>query len=399
MKKVIVIGGGASGFICAIMARRNGNDVTILERNANNMKKLLLTGNGKCNYYNIDQNLKHYHSNTINDFTHIINDKNLNDIQDFFDSIGIIPYIKDGYYYPKSNQAISMKNALEIEAKMIGVNIINDIYVNDIKKEDDVYKVVTNDGVYVADKVVVATGGKSFIKTGSDGNGYEIAKKFNHTIIKPLPGLVQIVNPKLKEASGVRTDVRISLYDNDKLLQSEEGQLQITDYGISGICAMQLSSLAKRNISIGIKQVVKINFLPWLNENIIKFLTNRSNQLMDRSISEILDGLLNYKIVNLLLKESHINRDLQFNELNDNQIKILGNNLTNYELEVLDTKDFDSAQITTGGISMKEINDDFSSKLIKNLYFIGEILDVNGDCGGYNLTFAWLSGYLAGKSL
>lgn len=395
--KVIVIGGGASGLIAAIKASDN-NDVTILEKNSICGKKLLMTGNGRCNYFNRDQNIKHYHSEffCLEKFI----DSNYNQkILDFFASIGIIPEIRNGYYYPMSNQAISIKNSLVLELQIRNVKIKNNVVVKSIKKTNNVFIIKTDNEIFEADVVILATGGCSYPKTGSDGNGYKLAKSLGHTIIKPLPGLVQLITKdEIKNASGVRTKVKVSLIEENNFIREELGELQITDYGISGICIMQLSSYISKGLSKNYKEELAINFLPEIN-NALEMLEMRNRNLRNRTISQLLEGILNYKLINVLLKKTNINLNAKWDEITNEKKTNLINNLTNYKILVEDTKGFDNAQVTVGGIPLNEIDKNFESKIITNLYLVGEILDVNGDCGGYNLSWAWISGYKAGESI
>ena len=398
MKKTIIIGGGASGLTAAINAKEDDNEVIILEKNSDVGKKILVTGNGKCNYFNEDQDINHYHSNNKELVKNFITSDRIKKVLPFFESIGIIPFIKDGYYYPNSNQAISLRNALEIECINKGVKIIRDANVIGIKKENK-FIIETNNETYESDILVIATGSKASPKTGSDGSGYEFALNLGHKIIKPLPGLVQLVcNSKLKEASGVRIKTKLSLIEDGNLIKDEVGELQITDYGISGIVAMQLSSYIARGLDENKKEEILINFLPGISD-IKTFIENLNNNLNNRTISEILDGLLNYKLVNVILKDSNINNNEFYNNLNNEKRDKLIENLSAYKINIDNTKDFDSAQICTGGIPLDELTNEFESKKIKDLYFTGEIIDINGDCGGYNLTFAWISGITVGNTI
>lgn len=188
MSKVIVIGGGVSGVVSAIYARRKGNDVTILERNSDILKKLLITGNGRCNYFNSDQDINHYHTSDMNILKDIITEGNINELLKFYDEIGIVPKIKNGYYYPYSNQAVNVKDAFSAELKKIGINIICDYLVNDIKYNG---KFIINDEL-TCDKLIVSTGSKAYPKTGSDGMGYKFLKDLGHNITKIEPALTGI---------------------------------------------------------------------------------------------------------------------------------------------------------------------------------------------------------------
>ena len=399
MKKVIIIGGGASGLVAAINAKDENNEVIVLEKNKECGKKILITGNGRCNYYNDDQNINHYHSTNNELINSFVTDERINKIIPFMESIGIIADIKDGYYYPMSSQAISVRNSLVKECENKGIKIIYNCNVNDIKKENELFIIDTDIGIYKSDILVIATGSKAYSKTGSDGLGYEFARKFGHNIIKPLPGLVQLISDnKLKEASGVRCKVKLSLFEDNDFVKDDYGELQITDYGISGIVAMQLSSYISRGLDNSKKEKIIVNFLPSI-DNIELFLEKLDNNINGRTISELLDGLLNYKLVNLLLKQSKIDSNIKYSELDNNSKKRLLSNISMYEININDTKGFENSQICVGGIPLSELNNNFESKIINNLFFTGEIIDINGDCGGYNLSFAWLSGIVVGENI
>ncbi len=396
---VLVVGGGASGLVSAITAAKSGCKVTILEKNSKCGKKLLVTGNGHCNYWNELQEIDKYHTNNPECFTPIFNlakDKVLN----FFKELGIIPKIKNGYYYPSSNQSISILNALLNLAKYYKVNIVYEEEVTSIKKNHK-FLVKTLNNSNEADKVIIATGSMASIKDKSV-TGYDLASSLGHTIVPLLPSLVQLKsNDHLcKELKGVRCDVKLSLYEDNNLIKEEMGELQFTDYGLSGICVLNLS----RYISIGLEdnknEVIKINFLSWLEEDTLSFISNQSNKLPYYTISNILDGMLNYKIGNEILKKCNIKANAKLEDLDNHRLNLLIEYLTKYPVEITGTRNLTDAQVCRGGISLKEINPStMESKLVKGLYFTGEVLDVDGDCGGYNLGFAWMSGLIAGKSV
>ncbi|MEG0138064.1 MAG: aminoacetone oxidase family FAD-binding enzyme [Bacilli bacterium] len=387
MEKVLIIGAGASGLTCAIIKRRAGYDVTVLEKNKNIGKKLLMTGNGKCNYLNEDFSLNHYRSNNIEKLKNIITDENKKLILDFFESLGIIGNIKNGYYYPTSNQAITICNALELEAKNLGVKIIND--VNILKIENN-FTVKTNKEDYKTDQLIIATGSNASIKT-PDNIGYNIAKQFGHSIIKPLPALVQL-KTEIKDWAGVKTNAIVSLYENGKLIKKEEGELQLNNGNISGICIFQLSSIISKGIETGKRETIKINFTPWCKskEELIDYIIKTNKKLKNRNVANILDNILNWKLGNTILKLTGIKEDDLVNNIN---LEKLAKNIFEFELNITETLPLENAQVASGGIPLNEINmDNFESLKCKDLYFIGEILDVDGDCGGYNLGFAWISG-------
>ena len=395
---IVIVGAGASGITAAIYASYNkNNNITLIERNNVLGKKILATGNGKCNYYNSDQNLNHYHSNNNDLIKEIINNKNLKQVEDFFNYLGIIPKIKNGYYYPFSNQATTIRNALVNELNKPNIKILDNEKVTSIKKENNKFIIKTENKSLEADKVIISTGSYASPKTGSDGMGYNFLKEFNHTIIKPLPALVQLkANASfLKEWSGIRTDIKASLFINDEFIKSEEGEIQLTNYGISGICIFNLSRFVSRSLNENKQVKINLNFLPMIN-NIEETLSNLNKS--NKTIKNLLDGILNSKLVDIIIKISSINPNKKYNELSQKELTNLINNLTNLSLDITGTNSFDECQVTTGGIPLTEINlSTMESKKEKGLYITGELLDVDGDCGGYNLTFAWITGILAGS--
>ncbi len=406
MENIIIVGGGASGLVSAIYAAKNRSKITILEKNSNLGKKILITGNGKCNYWNEDLSLQHYNSQNIEYLKSILSDNNKKEILKLFNNIGIVPKIRDGYYYPYSNQATSIQTSLMKECELSNVEIITNCEVKRIEKENTKFKLTTTNGIFIADKVILSTGSYACPKTGSTGAGYQFAKLLGHTIIKPLPALVQLkANEQyLKEWHGIRSDVQVSLMENNKEIKKETGEIQLTDYGLSGICIFNLSSKVSRGLNNKKKEEIIINFLhPFdiTNEKeFISFMNQRNMTVKNRTISDLLDGLLNYKLLNLILKLSKIKREKHWNEISNSQKVTLSNYLTKFTVNITGTNSFETSQTTTGGIPLSEINPKTMESLkCKNLYITGELLDVDGECGGYNLGFAWLTGMLAGTGV
>ncbi len=401
MSDIVIIGGGPSGIMTAIKAKNKNNKVIVLEKNSTPLKKLLMTGNGKCNYFNEVFSLNNYHSKNIELVNEIISDNNLNTVKDYFDEIGIIPKIKNGYYYPFSNQAITIKNALITEAKTKGIDIICNSEVIDIEKKDKFIIKCTNKE-YKCDKLVISMGSKAYPKTGSDGLGYKLLEKLGHSIIKPLPALVQLESnfKYLKELSGVRTDVYMELFEDDKYISSETGELQFTDYGISGICTFNLSHFVTRSLEEKKKEVIKVNLVPFIDTLITPWMDQYSKKNKHKNITELLEGFLNYKLVNVIIKLSNLDKNSYYSDLTNEEKLELCKNLRSLKINITGTKSFDNAQICNGGIPLTEINTKtMESKIVKDLYITGELLDMNGNCGGYNLTTCWISGILAGKAI
>lgn len=394
--KVAIIGGGPSGLSAAYYAK---GEIHVYDKNSDCGKKLLLTGNGKCNYFNKDQDFKYYHSYNKELIKVIINDKNINKVREFTKSIGIIPKYKNNYCYPYSGLSSSVKESLKKACTEKGVFFHFNEEIKDIKYLDN--KFYINNIPY--DKVIISTGAKSYPKTGSDGFGYQIAQKFKHHINPVNPSLVQVITNTGFEKSwaGIRCDVIVSHYENKSLIKQETGELQFTDYGLSGICIFNLS----RDIKIGLennkKEYIHINFIPWYNEdNFLEFMNKRNKSLPSRNITELCDGFLNYKLLMILLKKVGIKNDVNWNDLSENDKKKFVNILTDFEVEIIDTKGFDNAQTCSGGIPLEELNlKTLESLKQKGLYFCGEVVDLDGDCGGYNLTFAFLSGILVGSDI
>ncbi|MDD3453820.1 MAG: aminoacetone oxidase family FAD-binding enzyme [Bacilli bacterium] len=401
MKRIIIIGGGASGLTASIFASQNNNKVTILEKNNSCGKKILITGNGKCNYFNEDFNIFHYKSNNIDILKQIITEQNKKEILNFFDNLGIMPKIKNGYYYPNSNQSVSIKNALELQSTLNKVDIKTEVLVEKVQYKNNEFIVKTNKGIFISDELILASGSKASPKTGSDGLGYDIASSLGHLVIKPLPALVQLKsdNKFLKEIAGVRSDVNITMYENNNKIDFEQGEILFTDYGISGISVFQLSSLAARLLDDNKKISVKIDLMPLVKskKEMFEYINNINDKAKNRNIQQLLDGFLNYKISNVLLKMTKISKETAWQNLTDIQKEELIYNIKEFELKIIGTNSYENAQTCSGGIPLNEINiNTMESLKQKHLYIIGELLDVDGDCGGYNLGFAWLSGMLAG---
>lgn len=385
---VIVIGGGASGMVSAITSKRCGNNVIILEKNNILGKKLLLTGNGRCNYFNDNMNIDNFHSNK--DVSKIINDNNLNKAKEFLNSIGIVPRIKDGYYYPYSNISNAIQNSLLCEINNLNIKIINE-EVLDINKNNK-FIIKTNNNTYECDKLILSTGGITYPKTGSNGFGYNILKKFNHNIITPKVALSPLItNENVKEWKGIRINSKVKLYVNNIFISEEEGEVQLTEYGISGIRIMNLSRYIDNNND----NKIIIDFIPNI-DNLLDYINDRNNKLLNRNIVELLECLINYKLLYFILKRLHINPDSNWNDLSNKEKELLINSLKNYKLNIIDTKDENFGETTKGGLDLDEINDNCESKKVNNLFVTGELLDIDGKCGGYNLTVSWITGLLAG---
>ena len=398
MANILVIGGGASGMVAAIQAARCGSQVTIFEKNNKCGKKLALTGNGRCNYWNDLMVLEKYHSQDMAILKEILVAKK-ETVLPFFASIGIIPKVINGYYYPYSLNAGSIINALLTELNNLNVEIKYEEEVKEISKKEK-FLIKTNKGLYVADKVIMATGSKAYPKTGSDGLGYEILQNLGHHIVPVLPSLVALKGQDsfYHDWAGLRCEAILSLWENAKKIKEEAGEIQLTDYGISGICTFNLSPFVTRGLKNNQKEAITINFVPWFPGNKVDFknwLDKQAENLPNFNLYQMLEGFLNYKLINVIFKILKLTKNVKWSRINQDKLVDL---LLSFPFLVSGTKDFDSAQVCCGGIPLTEINPEtFESLKVKGLYLTGEILDVDGDCGGYNLGFAWMSGLSAGE--
>ena len=406
MGEVVIIGGGASGLVAAIYAAKKGNDVIIIEKNDTCGKKILATGNGRCNYWNEDQDLIHFKSEDPNIIEEIITDGNRKEILNFFYNIGIEPKIKNGYYYPLSNQAISVRDALLNEIQNLNIKIINNMVVNKIKKESQNFIIIGSGKEICAEKVILTSGSKASLKNENEAKGYQICKDLGLDIIDPLPALVQLKGKEkyFKDWNGIRSDVKVELYEDGIKIQEDVGEIQLTDYGISGICIFNLSSRAIIGLNQGKEEVVHINFLSNLSlqtsEDFINWMDERNRRILNRDIDQLLDGVLNKKLAKVLLKNANIKNNSKWTNLTKKEKEYLAENIITLKVKITGSNSFDKAQVCSGGIRLTEINPKTMETLkIKDLYIAGELLDVNGDCGGYNLEWAWITGMLAGNAI
>lgn len=400
--EVIVIGGGASGMMAAISAARNGAKVTILEHSDRIGKKILSTGNGKCNFTNSNQDPDNYHGENPGFVVEILKQADYFFTLKLFAQLGIHAKNKNGYVYPNSLQASSVLDVLRFELARLNVNIFCNVHISKIVKNVSGFHIYAFNNEFECDNLIICTGSKAAPVTGSDGSGYKYAIDFGHKIIKVLPGLVQLKSKAgyFKSIAGVRVDAELKLVVDNTVLLTEKGELQITNYGLSGIPIFQLSRFAAKALDAKKKVNIIINFLPEFKiDSLIKFLKQRLSNSGNKTLEESLIGLLNKKLIVVLVKEAGLSLNTRANTLNDSQIKRLANEINAFVVNIFATNSFENAQVCCGGISTDEINNTtLESKLIKGLYFAGEIIDIDGNCGGYNLQWAWSSGYVAGKN-
>jgi len=414
-KHITIIGGGAAGMTAAISAARNvgGNNVRIIEKNNKLGRKLLATGNGRCNYTNAFCTSQHLNNNSSIVNSEQFSDRGLSifgmkDTLNFFEEIGVLAREEaEGRIYPYSEQASAVQEALIAELEQLGVDILYSSTVKQVRKlNEEGFEIILESGEMLGtQKLILATGGKAGPQYGSTGDGYQIAKSLNHTIIKPIPALVQLsTNHKLISLlKGVRSKGKVTLImDKVKEISSEIGEIQFTEDGISGICVFNLSRnirLDNENSSYQ-RYTVKIDLCPEFDEEeLLKKLINIAGSLKGRKKVELLNGILNKKLASVMIKEAGISESGIIEHLAEAELIKLTKLLKGWIVIISGTKGWKDAQVTSGGITTSEINGNtMESKRNSGLYFAGEIIDIDGKCGGYNLQWAWTSGYIAGKA-
>lgn len=389
--KVVIVGGGSSGLFCAIELLSNssfrGEEILILERNDRVGKKLVATGNGQGNITNTTISEQNYHGNPsfIRETLAVQNEI---DLTKYFSQLGIALVSDDvGRCYPLSRQASAVLDILRAYLSSKGCQIMTDAYVNKVKMQADKYIVYSKEQKFTCDKIVLAFGGCAGSQFGTDGSSYCLAENFGHKKTPLYPSLVQLKTELnyIRGLKGLKERVRIYAYDGEKQLRSESGDLLFTEYGISGDSVFRLSS-----VLTGVKNPrVKIEFLPDYSEKeVVGFIENLKNS-SELYNENPLVGLLNKRVGLVVYKRAGNNKPEQ-----------LAKTLKNYYLNITGTLGFNNAQVTKGGISTDKINPrTFESELSSGLYILGEALDVDGDCGGYNLTFAFKSAIICAKDI
>lgn len=405
---LIIIGGGASGLMAAIIAKDFGMDVAIIEGNDRIAKKILATGNGRCNITNntISSPFTTFHSENTDFFLETLNSFTIEDTKSLFLSLGLpLTQLENGKMYPRSLQASSVIDIFRMALDDKQIPLYTNCKVTSVDKKKN-FTLYTNNAEYEkfsCNKLILSCGGKAASKTGSDGSGYKISKSFGHSIIEPLPGIVQLKldYPYLKALSGIKFDGSVTILVDDKAIRTERGEILFTDYGISGPPIMQLSYYASKALYNGSKVTLRVDMFPnESNEDIENFFATHFSIFNYREISSSLIGVINKKLIPPILKDVGI-KDIHLpcGNIDWKYINRLIDKFKKWDFNCIGTNGFPNAQVTVGGVDTSEVNSTtLESKLVRNLYFCGEILDVHGDCGGFNLQWAWSSGYVAGKS-
>lgn len=408
MKKtdVLIVGGGPAGLTAAIVAAEHtgaDTDITVVEHKDKVGKKLLATGNGRCNFTNDIVDDMSYRGNNPSFAYGIIDRFDKNALLEFMRRMGVLHTSVNGYYYPRSFQAAAVLDALNKRLELHGVNVKCSVNVTGVEKKKDGYVIKTDKYDMCAKYVIIAAGGKSYKNLGSDGSGFKLAKSLGHTVTELYPSLIGLKADGLdfKMCSGVRTKGKIELIVKDSPICRAEGELQFADYGISGIPVFQISRFASQNIAKGIKVTAVIDLVSEydlidIKEIIADILKSNRKQ----TILGAVNAFVPRKLAGAILKRQRVNENDGFKQIDNGIILALASELKQLKIGIVGDCGFDKAQVTAGGVCTDEMeNDTMESKLLKNLYFAGEVIDIDGNCGGYNLHFAFASGAAAGKAI
>lgn len=452
-RTVAVIGGGAAGMMAAIEAARAGAIVTLIEKNPQLGKKLATTGNGRCNYTNLDMGdriggkFRGFHPEFAAPALDVLPPEA---VLDWFRAIGVEPRFRGSYVYPNSDQASAVVDALREELHHLSVKVHYNAEVKSVQRIDADAKVsaakasmpekaasagvsgkekLSDDGavasqirqkrnagyfmiqctdaVVKADRVILAAGSKAAPKTGSNGDGYFIARKLGHTIVPYVPALcgIRCAGDAFRALAGIRTEAALELVIDGHSVDREAGELQLVDYGISGIPVFQLSRYAAYALQEGKKAAVYINFLPGFTDEAedprecaLRLYRQRQQRLAGRKMESFFTGLLHQKLGQLLLRMASVRPELPVAELSEKQLRSLASLSVRFKAECVEMNGFLQAQVVAGGVDTTEVDScTMASRLVPGLYFAGEVLDIDGICGGYNLQWAWVSGFVAGR--
>lgn len=402
-KHVLVIGGGASGMMAAITAARQGASVTLLERNPRIGKKILATGNGRCNFTNVNADLSCYQGYNPRFAAGALAGFTVQETLNFFDKLGIAAKVEDqGKVFPMSDQASSVLDVLRYELQASGVRIICDAYVKSVTKKNNTFTAhLENGSTFSGNRVILAAGGKAMPSSGSDGNAYQIAEELGHSLTPIFPALVQLKleGTFFKQIEGVKIVGTAEILHNRKTIAQDSGDILFANYGVSGPPILQISRKAGELLQQNQEVILKLNILDKLTREELKaHLDQRFQNNPAKTLEFSLVGLVNKRLIPVLLKEAGL-KDLKCLAANvsaQDRKKIL-NILQDWRFTIRGTKSWPSAQVTAGGIATNEINPHtMESKLVPGLFFAGEIIDIDGLCGGFNLQWAWSSGFLAG---
>ena len=396
-----VIGGGAAGMLCAIRAAENHRDqkIVVLEKADRVGKKLLVTGNGRCNLSHVGADEKSYHGENSDALINILFSKyNYEAVIQYFHELGLLTHAdSEGRVYPLSNQASSVLDVLRKRMAELNIEEICNADIQSIQKTAEGYEIAAADMRIYAKKCVVAFGGKADY-VGRESGGRELFRSLGLSLTKLTPSLspVKVKSDLLRSLKGIRVQAKASLIQNHQIIKTERGEVQFTENALSGICIFNLSREANKG---GCE--ISLNLLPdYTDEQIKNEIHARVQRDPDAPASEIFTGMFHKNLGLAILKASGVMPSLPCKDISDKEIKSICRHISDWRFTCEESRDFKKAQVTAGGVRLSEIDPrTFESKRHRGLYILGEALDIDGDCGGYNLQFAFASGLCAGDSL
>ena len=403
-RNVAVIGGGAAGMIAAVQAAKAGAQVTLYEKNDRVGKKLLATGNGKCNFSNMDMNKNAYYGSAVAFYDELFSVFGVPETMDFFGQCGMLIRNKNGYLYPFSEQAATVLDVLRFTMESCHVKVYTNSNVSALaimRSGSGLQVTVAGEKCDTYDAVILACGSMASPKTGSDGSGYKLAKSLGHHVTELAPALVQLRCREdfFKSVAGVRTQAGLTLWIDGEAKRHVQGELQLTDYGISGIPVFQFSREAAYALMHGKRTTVGIDLMPqWEDGAYRAFWEERWKRQAGQTIEQFLTGISNKKINQLMIKLTGAKPFWMADELPKEKREKMAALYRNLMVTVKETNGFEQAQVCAGGIPADELTQNLESQYVPGLYFAGEIIDIDGICGGYNLQWAWTSGFVAGQA-
>lgn len=398
----IIIGGGAAGLMCAISAKQknSGKRIAIIERNDRVGKKLLATGNGRCNLTNENINTLRYSGSFSKQAEKIFMKYTTERLIDIFSELGLMTYAdNEGRYYPVSCHASAVLDVLRFACDRLGIDILLSKNIRTLKKQKDKFIVRTESEEFSSDKLIIACGSKAAPKLGGNSSSIDYLKNLGHTVYPFSPALcpIKVKSDILKSLKGIRAAALATLYDeNAKKIKSEYGEVQFADNALSGICIFNLSVYAQKNYEISLDLLNNISYSELL------YTMYKSKELFSRqTIDNIFTGIFQKRITQAILKMSGVSDFSRLcSDLNEKEIKAICSIAKSMKFKITDKESFDKAQCALGGVKGSEINENtMQSKIVNGLYIIGEAVDICGECGGYNLHFAFSSGHLAGENI
>ena len=400
---VIIIGGGAAGLCAGVYLKKHNKNlsVRIIEALPRVGKKLAITGNGRCNISNSDINISRYHGENTEFCRYALENYDLTYTMDFFESIGVPFVFEEDKAFPASLQGSSVVDCLRFAADDLGIITNTETKVTNIQISKGNYKVICDNLSFMAKNIIIATGLFSGgERLGCDGSILNLLKKAGYKTVKTAPAIVQLKTETdfVKQLKGIKVDADVTLKRGKEVIRSEFGETLFCDYGLSGPPVMQISREVSRNEG---EYFISLDIMPNINfSDLYNTLENRKNNLINRNLDEFFTGMLNKRLGQIILKKIGINLSDKVSTLDSTKLKKISSLIKDLSFKVTGTTGFSNSQVTSGGLDTSTFYDKtMMSKTDKGLYAVGEILDIDGDCGGFNLQWAWSSALCASNSI